>query len=157
MYGCCARSRCSPSHPIITTTTLPSSALSRVPLLSLSLSLCLSLSFDAPFSMTSRINGKSGLLNDRSRDTRIVSVAHATSASTFFRFFSLITRRSAPRGLWRFVRAEFFDRFNFLSLRNFTSFVVPLFEQFVLRFLTLPTTRESLDLKNVGLPLGFFA
>ena len=90
--------------------------------LSVSFSACVCLC-QSPFSMTSRINGKSGLLNDRSRDTRIVSVAHATSASTFFRFFSLITCRFAPRGLLdyfprgentrsrEFVRAEFFDRF----------------------------------------------
>lgn len=33
---------------------------------------------------TSRINGKSGLLNDRSRDTCIVRAGHATSASKTF-------------------------------------------------------------------------
>lgn len=44
-------------------------------------------------SMTSRINGKSGLLNDRSRDTRIVRASHATSASKTF----LLALPLAPR------------------------------------------------------------
>jgi len=77
MYGCCARSRCSPSRPIISTLRLSSSLLSSPPCLPRPTSISTS-------SMTSRINGKSGLLNDRSRDTRIVRAGHATSASKTF-------------------------------------------------------------------------
>lgn len=67
--------------------TMPSSSLSRAlaPLLS------------SPFSMTSRVNGKSGLLNDRSRDASIVRGAHATSASTFFLFFTPTALPLFPR------------------------------------------------------------
>lgn len=62
MYGCCARSRCSPSHPIISTTLL-SSALSRFsPLcspfsrLSLSLSVILcSVLHDLPYKRQIRV------------------------------------------------------------------------------------------------------
>lgn len=49
------------------------------------------------FSMTSRVNGKSGLLNDRSRDTRIVRLGHATSVSMLFRFFSADFELDRPR------------------------------------------------------------
>lgn len=87
MYGCCARSRCSPSHPIIATTP---SLLYYVPLVSLSLSFSLPhrLSFVSVsvssflsllFSITSRINDKSGLLNVGHAHCSLV-VAHATSA-----------------------------------------------------------------------------
>lgn len=88
MYGCCARSRCSPSHPIIATTP---SLLYYVPLVSLSFSLPHRLSFVSVsvssflsllFSITSRINDKSGLLNDWDTGHAHCSlvVAHATSA-----------------------------------------------------------------------------
>jgi len=104
MYGCCARSRCSPSRPIISTLRLSSSLLSSPPCRPRPTSISTS-------SMTSRINGKSGLLNDRSRDTRIVRAGHATSAwKTFLpaSSFPFIPRRfsACARSLLR--RAAFF-------------------------------------------------
>lgn len=48
-------------------------------------------------SMTSYINGKSGLLNYRSRDTRIVLAGHATSVSKTF----LLVSSLAPRRFFR--------------------------------------------------------
>lgn len=82
-----------------------------------SLSLSLFLLFCAPFSMTSRINGKSGLLNDQSRGTRIVPAGHATSASTFFRFFSPIAYRFAPRGSSIFLRISAKKSSQFLFMK----------------------------------------
>ena len=146
MYGCCARSRCSPSHPIIATTP---SLLYYVPLVSLSLSLSLSLSFSLflflsssssvsvssflslSFSITSRINDKSGLLNDWDTGHAHCSlvVAHATSAfdllPVLFVFDSSVDssiRCSSLNGLWKemiFFYGEDRERWRFVRDSNF--------------------------------------
>lgn len=140
MYGCCARSRCSPSHPIIATTP---SLLYYVPLVSLSFSLPHRLSFVSVsvssflsllFSITSRINDKSGLLNDWDTGHAHCSlvVAHATSAFDLLPVLfvsssvdSSIRCSSVQRDdfllWWRSREMEIRERIQFLRL-NFLKF-----------------------------------